>query len=62
MDRGAWRATVLGIAKNWDTTEQLTLGLFLLFSVTTLFLLFSVHLSGPPPPTPDWKIFEGRDL
>ena len=62
MDRGAWRATVLGIAKNWDTTEQLTLGLFLLFSVTTLFLLFSVHLSVPPPPTPDWKIFEGRDL
>ena len=62
MDRGAWQATVLRIAKNRDTTEQLTLCLFLLFSVTTLILLFSVHLSVPSPPTPDWKIFEGRDL
>ena len=25
MDRGAWRATVHGVAKNQDTTEQLIL-------------------------------------
>ena len=23
MDRGAWRATVHGVMKEWDTTEQL---------------------------------------
>ena len=27
MDRGAWRATVHGVAKEWDTTERLTLSL-----------------------------------
>ena len=27
MDRGDWRATVRGVAKSWDTTEQLTLPL-----------------------------------
>ena len=25
MDRGAWRATVHGVTKSWDMTEQLTL-------------------------------------
>ena len=29
MDRGAWRATVNGVAKELDTTEQLTQTFFL---------------------------------
>ena len=28
-DRGAWRATVHGVAKSWDMTEQLSLSLFM---------------------------------
>jgi len=24
MDRGAWRATVQGVTKRWDTTERLS--------------------------------------
>ena len=28
MDRGAWRATIHGVVKEWDMTEQLTLLLF----------------------------------
>ena len=30
-DRGAWRATVHGITKSWDTTELFTVHSYLLF-------------------------------
>lgn len=43
-----------------NTQLDLNYGLHALFSVTTLILLFSVHLSLLP--LLDWKILEDRDL
>ena len=36
MDRGAWQATVHGVAKESDITEQLTLSVSLFHTVQTL--------------------------
>ena len=37
MDRGAWWATICGVAESWDMTELLTLSLTLHLADTVIF-------------------------
>ena len=49
MDRGAWQATVHGVAKELDTTEKLTISPHIigLLPINHSSLLLSYHLSPP---------------